>query len=247
MKRTVTQGILGSLGETFLPNLENFPNSKVGTLCRLFQLQPFPWIIKNTQNQNEQILAIPINAQSEPIQFSMEQLHLCKQVEALFFCNLEQLTTVPTQESCLIALATKHYSAAVHLCQFSISRPIELLYQLQSEKYLLYSADRQPQVYKCLGDNWSGLTITAGISFLIFSGQCDLNLTKHRINYLANDQPVPVIELFEIASVSKQPRKFYTKMQTFIELVAFCILMFLAIIVSVCAIIKRINGPRINL
>ncbi len=152
-KRTVTQGILGSLGETFLPNLENFPNSKVGTLYRLFQLQPFPWIIKNTpvmpQNLNDQILAIPINDQSEPMQFSMEQLHLCKQVEAFFFCDLDQLTTVPTQESCLIALATKHYSAAVHLFQFSLSCPIKLLYQLQSETYLLYSADHQPQVYKC--------------------------------------------------------------------------------------------------
>jgi hypothetical protein len=56
MKRTVTQRILGSLGGTFLPNLENFPESNVGKLYRLFQLQPFPWIIKDVpkipQNQN---------------------------------------------------------------------------------------------------------------------------------------------------------------------------------------------------
>jgi hypothetical protein len=101
MKRTVTQGILGSLGGTFLPNLENFPQSKVGKLYRLFQLQPFPWIIKDVpvipQNQNEQILAIPINDQSEQIQLSMEQLHLCKQVKAFFFCDLDQMTIVLTQ------------------------------------------------------------------------------------------------------------------------------------------------------
>ena len=47
MTRTVTQGILGSLGVISSPNLNTFPNSNVGKLYRLFQLQPFPWIIKN--------------------------------------------------------------------------------------------------------------------------------------------------------------------------------------------------------
>jgi hypothetical protein len=175
----------------------------------------------------------------------MEQLHLCKQVIAFFFCDLNQMTIVLTQESCLIALANKHYSDAAHLCQFSISCPTELLYQLQSDKYLLYSVDHQSQVYKCIRNNWSGLSITAGISLLILSDKCDLNLTEHQINYLAYYPPVPVIELFAISSVSNQPRKFYTKTQTIIELVTFCILIFLSIIVSVRAIIKRVNRPRL--
>ena len=64
VKRTVTQGILGSLGGTFqptnfhFPNLEAFPKSNVGKLYRLFQLQPFPWIINDVpmipQNQSKQ-------------------------------------------------------------------------------------------------------------------------------------------------------------------------------------------------
>ena len=113
-KRTLTQGILGSLGATHSPNQNTLPQSNIGKLYQLFQLQPFPWIVKNIpvmpQNQNDQILAIPINAQSEPIQFSMKQLHLCQQVNSLFICDLDKMTIVPTQESCLIALANKQYS-----------------------------------------------------------------------------------------------------------------------------------------
>ncbi len=133
----------------------------------------------------------------------------------------------------------------LHLCQFSISHPIELLYQLQSDQYLLFSADHQSQVYKCIGNNWSRLSITAGISLLILSNKCDLNLTEYQIYYLAYYQPVPVIKLIFISSVPSRPRKFYPKTQTIIELVAFCILIFLSIIVSVHAIIKHLNRPHL--
>ena len=91
--------LLGGLGLTMfstpikpLPSIGTFPRSQVGNLYRLFQLKPFPWIVKNTpvlpQNQYDQILAIPINEDSRPIQFSTKQLHLCKQVNALFLCDL---------------------------------------------------------------------------------------------------------------------------------------------------------------
>jgi hypothetical protein len=155
-----------------------------------------------TTDQYDQILAIPINEGSQPIQFSTEQLHLCQQVNSLFICNLEHMTTVPTHESCFIALANKQYLYAIHLCNFSISHPKELLYQIQPDQYLLYSADHQPQVYQCTGNNWSGLSITAGISLLILSDKCNLNLTEHQINCQAYYQPIPVIELLSISSVS---------------------------------------------
>jgi hypothetical protein len=248
-KRTLTQGILGSLGVTSSPNQNTFPQSNVGKLYRLFQLQPFPWIVKNVpvmpQNQNDQILVIPINDQSEPIQFSMKQLHLCQQVNSLFICDLNQMTIVPTQESCLIALANKQYSDATHLCNFSISHPNELLYQLQSDQYLLYSAEHQSHVYQCTGNNWSGLSITAGISLLILSNECNLNLTEHQINYQAYYQPIPVIELLSIVSVPTRTRKFYTKTQTIIKLVACCILLFLSLVAAIRAIFNHVNRPRL--
>ncbi len=96
-----------------IPFIGTFPRSTGGNLYQLFQLQPFPWIVKNTpvmpQNQYDQILTIPINKDSKPIQFSTKQLHLCQQVNFIFICDLEHMTTVPTQESCLIALANKQY------------------------------------------------------------------------------------------------------------------------------------------
>jgi hypothetical protein len=76
----------------------------------------------------------PINAQSESIQFYMKQLSSFQQVNSLFICDIDQMNTVPTQESCLIALANKQYLDASHLCNISISRPNELIYQLQSDK-----------------------------------------------------------------------------------------------------------------
>ena len=97
-----------------IPFIGTSPRSTVGNLYRLFQLQLFPWIVKNIpvmpQNQYDQILAIPIKEESEPIQFSTKQLHLCQQVNSLFICDLDKMTIVPTQESCLIALANKQYS-----------------------------------------------------------------------------------------------------------------------------------------
>ena len=248
--------LLGGLGLTMLstpikplPSIGTFPRSQVGNLYRLFQLKPFPWIVKNTpvlpQNQYDQIMAIPINEDSRPIQFSIKQLHLCKQVNSLFICDLEHMTTVPTHESCLIALANKQYKDAIHLCNFSISRPNELLYRIQPEQYLIYLADHQPQVYQCTGNNWSGLTITAGISILFFSDECNLNLTEHQINYQAYYQSTPVIEILPISSVYNRTRKYYTKTQTIIELVACSILLFLSFIAAIRAIVSRVNRPRL--
>jgi hypothetical protein len=205
--------------------------------------------VKNTpvmpQNQYNQILAIPINEDSKPIQFSMKQLCLCQQVNSLFVCNLEHMTTVPTHESCLISLANKQYLDATHWCDFSISCHNKLLYQIQTDQYLLYSADHQSQVYQCTGNNWGGLSITAGISLLILSDECNLNLTKHQINYQAYYQSTPVIKILSISSVYNRTRKYYTKTQTIIELVAFCILIFLSIISATRAICNRVNRPRL--
>jgi hypothetical protein len=136
------------------------------------------------------------------------------------------MTTVPTQESCFIALANKQYLDATHLCNFSISRPNELLYQLQTDQYLLYSANHQSQVYQCIGNKWSGLSITAGISLLILSDECNLNLTEHQINYQAYYQPTPVIKILSISSVYNRTGNYYPKTQTIIKLVAFLILFF---------------------
>jgi hypothetical protein len=253
LKRTALLGIGSTLLSTTMkpvPSIGTFPRSQVGNLYRLFQLKPFPWIVKNTpvlpQNQYDQILAIPINEDSRPIQFSTKQLHLCKQVNSLFLCDLfEQITTVPTQDSCLIALANKQYKDAIHLCNFTISRPNELLYQIQPEQYLLYSADHQPQVYQCNGNNWSGLTITAGISILTVSDECNLNLTEHQINYQAYYQSNPVIEILPISSVYNRTRSYYIKTQTIIELVACSILLFLSFIAAIRAIFNRVNRPRL--
>jgi hypothetical protein len=253
LKRAALLGIGSTILSTTMnpiPSIGTFPRSQVGNLYRLFQLQPFPWIVKNIpvlpQNQYDQILAIPINEDSQPIQFSTKQLHLCKQVNSLFLCDLfEQITTVPTHESCLIALANKQYKDAIHLCNFSISRPNELLYRIQPEQYLLYSADHQPQVYQCTGNNWSGLTITAGISILTVSNECNLNLTEHQINYQAYYQSNPVIEIIPISSVYNRTRNYYTKTQTIIELVACSILLFLSIIAAIRAICNRVNRPRL--
>ena len=252
LKRTALLGIGSTLLSTTMkpvPSIGTFPRSQVGNLYRLFQLKPFPWIVKNTpvlpQNQYDQILAIPINEDSRPIQFSTKQLHLCKQVNSLFLCDLfEQITTVPTQDSCLIALANKQYKDAIHLCNFTISRPNELLYQIQPEQYLLYSADHQPQVYQCNGNNWSGLTITAGISILTVSDECNLNLTEHQITSQAYYQSTPVIEILPISSVYNRTRNYYIKTQTIIELVACSILLFLSFIAAIRAIVSRVNRPR---
>jgi hypothetical protein len=254
LKRTALLGIGSTLLSTTMkpvPSIGTFPRSQVGNLYRLFQLKPFPWIVKNTpvlpQNQYDQILAIPINEDSRPIQFSTKQLHLCKQVNSLFLCDLfEQITTVPTQDSCLIALANKQYKDAIHLCNFTISRPNELLYRIQPEQYLLYSADHQPQVYQCTGNNWSGLTITAGISILTVSDECNLNLTEHQINYQAYYQSNPVIEILPISSVYNRTRNYYIKTQTIIELVACSILLFLSLIAAIRAIVNRVNRPHLN-
>ena len=253
LKRTALLGIGSTLLSTPMkpvPSIGTFPRSQVGNLYRLFQLKPFPWIVKNTpvlpQNQYDQILAIPINEDSRPIQFSTKQLHLCKQVNSLFLCDLfEQITTVPTQDSCLIALANKQYKDAIHLCNFTISRPNELLYQIQPEQYLLYSADHQPQVYQCNGNNWSGLTITAGISILTVSDECNLNLTEHQITSQAYYQSTPVIEILPISSVYNRTRNYYIKTQTIIELVACSILLFLSFIAAIRAIFNRVNRPRL--
>jgi hypothetical protein len=253
LKRTALLGIGSTLLSTTMkpvPSIGTFPRSQVGNLYRLFQLKPFPWIVKNTpvlpQNQYDQILAIPINEDSRPIQFSTKQLHLCKQVNSLFLCDLfEQITTVPTQDSCLIALANKQYKDAIHLCNFTISRPNELLYQIQPEQYLLYSADHQPQVYQCNGNNWSGLTITAGISILTVSDECNLNLTEHQITSQAYYQSTPVIEILPISSVYNRTRNYYIKTQTIIELVACSILLFLSFIAAIRAIVNRVNRPRL--
>jgi hypothetical protein len=139
----------------------------------------------------------------------------------------------------------KQYKDAIHLCNFTISRPNELLYQIQPEQYLLYSADHQPQVYQCKGNNWSGLTITAGISILTVSDECNLNLTEHQITSQAYYQSTPVIEILPISSVYNRTRNYYIKTQNIIELVTCSILLFLSFIAAIRAIVNRVNRPRL--
>ncbi len=181
------------------------------------------------QNQNEQLLAIPINDQSKPVQFSMDQLHLCKQVKSLFLCDNAKLNIQPTNKSCSIALAHKQYLDAVHLCKFTIFRPNKLLYQIQLNQYFLYLAKHQYPIYNYNRNNWSR-SIPARISLLTIHVECDLNLKEHQIKSQAYTNFQPVIEHFNISSVSSNFRKSSIQTQTIVKLIAFCTLSLMSII-----------------
>jgi hypothetical protein len=206
--RYLTIGILGTLG--FLP-IEPVREKKFGTLYRLVQLQPLPWLVNGVpmipQNQNEQILAFPINDQSEPVQFSKDQMHLCKQIQYIYYCDIEKMKIKTTEDSCLIALANKNYLAGLDLCNFTISNHRELVYQIKPDLYLLYSADHQHPVYKCTENTWSRISITAGISFVNLKHECQLNLNEHVIKHQALTKFVPEIELLKISTVYKDQTK----------------------------------------
>ena len=206
--RYLTIGILGTLG--FLP-IEPVREKKFGTLYRLVQLQPLPWLVNGVrmipQNQKEEILAFPINDQSEPVQFSKDQMHLCKRMQYIYYCDIEKMKIKTTEDSCLIALVNKNYLAALDVCNFTISNHRELVYQIKPELYLLYSADHQHPVYKCTENTWSGLSIQAGISFVHLKPQCRLNLNHHFIKDQALTHIVPEIELLRISNVYKDQTK----------------------------------------
>ena len=191
--------------------IEPVREKKLGTVYLLLQLQPLPWLVNGVpmipQNQNEQILAFPINEQSEPVQFSKDQMHLCKQIQYIYYCDIEKMKIKTTEDSCLIALANKNYLAALDLCNFTISNHRELVYQIKPELYLLYSADHQHPVYKCTENTWSRISITAGISFVNLKHECQLNLNEHVIKHQALTKFVPEIELLKISTVYKDQTK----------------------------------------
>jgi len=191
--------------------IEPVREKKLGTLYLLLQLQPLPWLVNGVpmipQNQNEQILAFPINEQSEPVQFSKDQMHLCKQIQYIYYCDIEKMKIKTTEDSCLIALANKNYLAGLDLCNFTISNHRELVYQIKPDLYLLYSADHQHPVYKCTENTWSRISITAGISFVNLKHECQLNLNEHVIKHQALTKFVPEIELLKISTVYKDQTK----------------------------------------
>jgi hypothetical protein len=191
--------------------IEPVREKKLGTVYLLLQLQPLPWLVNGVpmipQNQNEQILAFPINDQSEPVQFSKDQMHLCKQIQYIYYCDIEKMKIKTTEDSCLIALANKNYLAGLDLCNFTISNHRELVYQIKPDLYLLYSADHQHPVYKCTENTWSRISITAGISFVNLKHECQLNLNEHVIKHQALTKFVPEIELLKISTVHKDQTK----------------------------------------
>jgi len=191
--------------------IEPVREKKLGTVYLLLQLQPLPWLVNGVpmipQNQNEQILAFPINEQSEPVQFSKDQMHLCKQIQYIYYCDIEKMKIKTTEDSCLIALANKNYLAGLDLCNFTISNHRELVYQIKPDLYLLYSADHQHPVYKCTENTWSRISITAGISFVNLKHECQLNLNEHVIKHQALTKFVPEIELLKISTVYKDQTK----------------------------------------
>ena len=191
--------------------IEPVREKKLGTVYLLLQLQPLPWLVNGVpmipQNQNEQILAFPINEQSEPVQFSKDQMHLCKQIQYIYYCDIEKMKIKTTEDSCLIALVNKNYLAALDVCNFTISNHRELVYQIKPELYLLYSADHQHPVYKCTENTWSRISITAGISFVNLKHECQLNLNEHVIKHQALTKFVPEIELLKISTVYKDQTK----------------------------------------
>ena len=191
--------------------IEPVREKKLGTVYLLLQLQPLPWLVNGVpmipQNQNEQILAFPINEQSEPVEFSKDQMHLCKQIQYIYYCDIEKMKIKTTEDSCLIALANKNYLAGLDLCNFTISNHRELVYQIKPDLYLLYSADHQHPVYKCTENTWSRISITAGISFVNLKHECQLNLNEHVIKHQALTKFVPEIELLKISTVYKDQTK----------------------------------------
>ena len=191
--------------------IEPVREKKLGTVYLLLQLQPLPWLVNGVpmipQKQNEQILAFPINEQSEPVQFSKDQMHLCKQIQYIYYCDIEKMKIKTTEDSCLIALANKNYLAGLDLCNFTISNHRELVYQIKPDLYLLYSADHQHPVYKCTENTWSRISITAGISFVNLKHECQLNLNEHVIKHQALTKFVPEIELLKISTVHKDQTK----------------------------------------
>ena len=191
--------------------IEPVREKKLGTVYLLLQLQPLPWLVNGVpmipQNQNEQILAFPINEQSEPVQFSKDQMHLCKQIQYIYYCDIEKMKIKTTEDSCLIALANKNYLAGLDLCNFTISNHRELVYQIKPDLYLLYSADHQHPVYKCTENTWSRISITAGISFVNLKHECQLNLNEHVIKHQALTKFVPEIDILKISTVYKDQTK----------------------------------------
>jgi hypothetical protein len=191
--------------------IEPVREKKLGTVYLLLQLQPLPWLVNGVpmipQNQNEQILAFPINEQSEPVQFSKDQMHLCKQIQYIYYCDIEKMKIKTTEDSCLIALANKNYLAGLDLCNFTISNHRELVYQIKPDLYLLYSADHQHPVYKCTENTWSRISITAVISFVNLKHECQLNLNEHVIKHQALTKFVPEIDILKISTVYKDQTK----------------------------------------
>ena len=191
--------------------IEPVREKKLGTVYLLLQLQPLPWLVNGVpmipQNQKEEVLAFPINDQSEPVQFSKDQMHLCKQIQYIYYCDIEKMKIKTTEDSCLIALANKNYLAGLDLCNFTISNHRELVYQIKPDLYLLYSADHQHPVYKCTENTWSRISITAGISFVNLKHECQLNLNEHVIKHQALTKFVPEIELLKISTVYKDQTK----------------------------------------
>ncbi len=71
----------------------------MGTLYQILQLQVFPWIINGVHSiplhPITQLLAIPINNESEPFDLSNHQIQLCSQVKTLFHCDFSSLDIRP--------------------------------------------------------------------------------------------------------------------------------------------------------
>ncbi len=106
MKRATNLIVYGTLKRVSItfPTENKEPSAKpVGTLYRLLQFKPFPWMMKGIAvspiNIQDQILAIPINDQSLTVDIS--ELYCCLRIRmALHLCDFKTLDIKPFKDSC---------------------------------------------------------------------------------------------------------------------------------------------------
>ena len=256
IRRSLLSGLLAAPLAAFRPTrfdsiLQTGPR-QTGTLYRLLQLQPFPWIINGvpvapSQLEN-QVLAIPINDNSDAFQFDIRQLDqfgFCTTVKSLRLCKVSQLQIKPANESCLLALARQQYKEALTSCTFAPFQPLEVIYPLTPSKFILYSAENQSPVYNCTGNQWRGLNIDSKISLITMHPECDLKISEHQIYATDMLAQRPVMEYLSLSTNLTEQKKPKIQTSTIINFTVFCLLTLLAIASIIKFIISHKRFPTL--
>ena len=163
--------------------LVHVPSVPKSGLLDLYQLHPFPLPVEGNFSLipivTNNVLALTTDHNKYHAQLSTTQLMDCLRINQVYICERHGVLAKELSSSCLGALYLQHAVKAQELCQIEVTPIKEIVFQLLSNWFLIYSPVIFTSDVHCQNGSLSRFFIPEGISKHFLSPGCQADFKEN--------------------------------------------------------------------